>query len=128
MSEQAAIELEHVTIRREGRLVVDDATLEIAAGQIHIVIGPNGAGKSTLLSAVLGQTPFTGEIRMNLKGSGLIGYVPQSFVADRTLPITIGEFLALSRQKWPVCLGVRPATRDPQDGSKVRRAAATAPR
>jgi zinc transport system ATP-binding protein len=111
MSETTAIELEHVTIRREGRLVVDDATLAIAAGQIHVVIGPNGAGKSTLLSAVLGQTPFAGEIRMNLTGSGLIGYVPQSFVADRTLPITIGEFLALSRQKWPVCLGVRPATR-----------------
>ena len=112
MSDQPAIELAHVTIRREGRLVVDDATLEIAAGQIHVVIGPNGAGKSTLLSAVLGQTPFAGEIRMNLVGSGLIGYVPQSFVADRTLPITIGEFLALSRQKWPVCLGVRPAARE----------------
>jgi zinc transport system ATP-binding protein len=109
--ETAAIELEHVTIRRDGRLVVDDATLAIAAGQIHVVIGPNGAGKSTLLSAVLGQTPFAGEIRMNLVGSGLIGYVPQSFVADRTLPITIGEFLALSRQKWPVCLGVRPHAR-----------------
>ncbi|MFT3692180.1 MAG: ATP-binding cassette domain-containing protein [Kofleriaceae bacterium] len=105
----AAIELEHVTIRREGRLVVDDVSLEVNAGTIHVVIGPNGAGKSTLLSAVLGQTPFAGTIKQHFRGSGVIGYVPQSFVADRTLPITIAEYLALARQKWPVCFGVRPA-------------------
>ncbi|HUJ60621.1 MAG TPA: ATP-binding cassette domain-containing protein [Kofleriaceae bacterium] len=107
----SAIELDHVTIRREGRLVVDDASLEINAGTIHVVIGPNGAGKSTLLTAMLGQTAFAGEIRMYFRRGGVIGYVPQSFVADRTLPITIAEFLALSRQSWPVCLGVRPHAR-----------------
>jgi zinc transport system ATP-binding protein len=106
-----AIELDHVTIRREGRLVVDDASLEINAGTIHVVIGPNGAGKSTLLTAVLGQTAFAGTIKLHFRGNGIVGYVPQSFVADRTLPITIAEFLALARQKWPVCLGVRPAAR-----------------
>ncbi len=106
-----AIELEHVTIRRDGRLVVDDASLEVNAGTIHVVIGPNGAGKSTLLTAVLGQTPFAGQIKLHFRRAGLIGYVPQTFVADRTLPITIGEFLALSRQKWPVCFGVRKAAR-----------------
>ncbi len=109
MSEAAAIELDHVTIRREGRLVVDDASFDVAAGAIHAVTGPNGAGKSTLLSAVLGQTPFAGAIRRTVRGT-TIAYVPQTFVADRTLPITIGEFLALSRQRWPVCFGVtRPA-------------------
>ncbi len=111
MSNNPAIELEHVTIRREGRLVVDDACLSIAAGSIHVLIGPNGAGKSTLLSAVLGQTVFGGTIKLHFRGNNLVGYVPQSFVADRTLPITIGEFLALQRQKWPVCLGVRAPTR-----------------
>lgn len=107
----AAIELDHVTIKRDGRVVVDDACLEINAGTIHVVIGPNGAGKSTLLSAILGQTPFGGKIEINFRGAGTVGYVPQTFVADRTLPITIAEFLALHRQKWPVCLGVRPATK-----------------
>jgi zinc transport system ATP-binding protein len=111
VSTNPAIELDHVTIRREGRLVVDDACLEINAGTIHIVIGPNGAGKSTLLSAVLGQTTFAGQIKLHFRGNGVVSYVPQSFVADRTLPITIGEFLALSRQKWPVCFGVRASAR-----------------
>jgi zinc transport system ATP-binding protein len=107
-----AIELDHVTIRREGRVVVDDISLEINAGTIHVVIGPNGAGKSTLLAAILGQTEFAGQIKLHFRGSGSVGYVPQSFVADRTLPITIAEFLALARQKWPVCFGVRPAARE----------------
>ncbi|HTR49135.1 MAG TPA: ATP-binding cassette domain-containing protein [Kofleriaceae bacterium] len=107
----AAVELEHVTIRREGRLVVEDACLEINAGTIHVLIGPNGAGKSTLLAAMLGQTAFAGTIKLHFRGSGDVGYVPQSFVADRTMPITIGEFLALQRQRWPVCLGVRKAAR-----------------
>ncbi len=106
-----AIELEHVSVLRDGRTVVDDVSLAIDAGTVHIVIGPNGAGKSTLLSAVLGQVAFAGTIRMHFRKGGRIAYVPQSFVADRTLPITVGEFLALGRQRWPVCLGVRPHAR-----------------
>ena len=106
-----ALELEHVSIRRDGRLVVDDVSRAIAPATIHVVVGPNGAGKSTLLSAVLGQTAFSGAIRMHFRGTGRIGYVPQAFAADRTLPITVAEFLALSRQRWPVALGVSKAAR-----------------
>lgn len=111
MSATAAIALEHVSIRLGDRVVVDDVDLAIAAGSIHVVIGRNGAGKSTLLSAVLGQTAFTGAIRLHRRGRGPLAYVPQLFATDRTLPITIGEFLALPRQRWPVCFGVRPAAR-----------------
>ena len=108
---EAALELDKVGVRREGRPVLEDISLAINASTIHVLIGPNGAGKSTLLAALLGQIAFTGTIRQRLPEGATIGYVPQSFVADRTLPITIGELLALSRQRWPVCLGVRPAAR-----------------
>jgi zinc transport system ATP-binding protein len=37
--------------------------------------------------------------------------VPQQFQVDRTLPVTVADFLALGRQKFPVCLGVTSATR-----------------
>jgi zinc transport system ATP-binding protein len=107
----AALELEHVGVKREGRPVLEDVTLAINPSTIHVLIGPNGAGKSTLLAALLGQIAFTGTIRQRLTAGATIGYVPQSFVADRTLPITIAEFLALSRQRWPVCLGLRPTAR-----------------
>jgi len=106
-----ALELDNVGVRREGRPVLEGISLEINPSTIHVLIGPNGAGKSTLLAALLGQIAFTGAIRRRLPDGATIGYVPQSFVADRTLPITIGEFLALSRQRWPVCLGLRPSAR-----------------
>jgi zinc transport system ATP-binding protein len=43
---------------------------------------------------------------MNWVGSGAMGYVPQSFAVDPTLPVTVADFLALTRQRRPVCLGV----------------------
>lgn len=85
--------------------------LEVQAGSVHLVMGPNGAGKSTLLRALLGQVEFTGQIRLNWRGSGRIGYVPQRLDFDRDLPMTVAEFLALRWQARPVCLGASAASR-----------------
>lgn len=111
MSRPVAIELSKVTIRRAGRLVVDGASLQINQGTIHVIVGPNGAGKSTLLTAMLGQIAFAGKIDLTLRGAGVVGFVPQSFTADRTLPITCGELLGLARQQRPVCFGLAKETR-----------------
>ncbi len=107
----AAIELADVTVHRDGRLVLDVRALAIRARSIHVVIGANGAGKSTLLAAMLGEVAFAGRIALHYRGAGTLAYVPQGFVGDRTLPITVAEFLALQRQRWPVCFGIRPAAR-----------------
>lgn len=116
MTTSAAIELDDVRVVRDGRTVLASSTLSIARGSIHVVIGPNGGGKSTLLGAIVGEIEFSGSIRLRFADgggarTGRLAYVPQTFVADRTLPITVEELYALERQRWPVCLGVRPATR-----------------
>jgi zinc transport system ATP-binding protein len=77
-----------------------------------VIVGPNGAGKSTLLAALLGLIPFDGRILLNWQRSGAIGYVPQSFAVDPTLPVTVEDFLALTRQRRPVCLGLSTSTRE----------------
>jgi zinc transport system ATP-binding protein len=100
-----------VTVRRDGRVVVAAASLDVRAGELHAICGPNGGGKSTLVSALLGQIPFTGEVRRALVDRARVGYVPQSFTVDRTLPVTVVELLALTRQRLPVALGVRVSTR-----------------
>ena len=105
------LEIEGVSVARDGRTLLDDVSLAVGRGATHALLGPNGAGKTTLLSAVLGQTAFAGRIRFHWRRSGRVGYVPQGFHVDRTLPLTVGEFLALPRQRRPVCLGVRRATR-----------------
>jgi iron complex transport system ATP-binding protein len=51
-----------LTVELDGRPVLHDVDLAVAAGEWVTVIGPNGAGKSTLLRAVGGLLPFSGSI------------------------------------------------------------------
>jgi zinc transport system ATP-binding protein len=105
------LEIDRVTVRRQREALLDDVSLRVQRGSIHVVIGPNGAGKSTLLAAILGQIAFDGRIALNWAATGAIGYVPQSFAVDPTLPVTVADFLALTRQRRPVCFGVARAAR-----------------
>ncbi len=100
------IEARALSVKREGRALVEAVDLDVVRGELHVIIGPNGAGKSTTLAALLGQTRFTGTVKHRFAGSGVVGYVPQTFSVDRTLPMTVLDFLALTRQRRPICLGV----------------------
>src|ERR1700739_1898861 len=42
----------------------DGVNLRVEEGRILGLIGPNGAGKSTALNAILGLTPFQGELKV----------------------------------------------------------------
>jgi zinc/manganese transport system ATP-binding protein len=82
----SAIELEGVSIERDGHLVWSDGTFAIPAGAVVGVIGPNGSGKTTLLEMLLGLLPpTTGTLRVlgedPRRGNPRIGYVPQHYTA-----------------------------------------------
>src|ERR1700682_4538037 len=44
-------------------IAVDGINLRVEEGRILGLIGPNGAGKTTALDAILGLTPYQGELR-----------------------------------------------------------------
>jgi zinc transport system ATP-binding protein len=100
------LEVAGLTVRRDSETLLSKVSFSVRRGALHAIVGPNGAGKTTLLSAVLGQIPFAGRIVAHWNQSGRIGYVPQAFHVDRTLPVTVSDFLALTRQQRPVCFGV----------------------
>jgi zinc transport system ATP-binding protein len=109
----ALVDVADLSIARSGRDVVRGLSFAVARGSTHAITGPNGAGKSTLLMAVLGLLPFRGRVRLHFASDArVIGYVPQRFVADRTLPVCVEDFLATTRQSRPVCFGVSSRARD----------------
>ncbi|KKU81856.1 MAG: FeS assembly ATPase SufC [Parcubacteria group bacterium GW2011_GWA1_47_8] len=54
----STLTFKNITVRREGKTIVDDASLELASGEVHLIMGPNGSGKSTLLNAVMGHPAY----------------------------------------------------------------------
>ena len=59
----------------DGFLAVNNASLNVAAGDVVAVIGPNGAGKTTLFHLITGQlAPTSGTIEF--KGENLAGLAP----------------------------------------------------
>src|SRR5437868_2472212 len=47
-----------------GTVALDGIDLHVEEGRILGLIGPNGAGKTTALNAILGLTPYQGELRV----------------------------------------------------------------
>jgi putative ABC transport system ATP-binding protein len=96
----AALEARNIVKTYGSARVVDDATLDLAQGELGILLGRSGSGKSTLLMAAGGWlVPDDGSIRV--AGAGLAGPPPWerlSYVAQRfgLLPeLSVAENVAL---------------------------------
>lgn len=83
-----------------GTPILQHINLKLPAGVITVIIGPNGSGKSTLIKAILELLPYRGQIEFFGQPVPAnyhhIGYLPQRFSFDRTIPITVYELLILS--------------------------------
>jgi len=99
-----SITFREVGLELPGTRILHDVDFAVEAGSVHCIIGPNGGGKTSLIRCLLGQMPHTGTISIEWRGGATtIGYVPQLLDFDRTLPVTVEDFMAL------VCERRRPA-------------------
>src|SRR5262245_15779172 len=101
-----SIEFDRVNLTLGNTAILQDVSFTVEAGTIHCIVGANGGGKTSLVRALLGQMPHTGRIGIRWRDGRVIGYVPQTLDFDRSLPITVLDFMAMTSQRRPVFLGV----------------------
>jgi zinc transport system ATP-binding protein len=101
-----SITFAHVGLTLGNTRILDDVNLTIRAGTIHCIVGANGGGKTSLIRSLVGQMPHTGRIDIAWQPCRVIGYVPQTLDFDKSLPITVLDFMAMTSQRRPVFLGV----------------------
>ncbi len=101
------LEVSDLAVTLGRNIILENVNLKVKRGHIHALIGPNGAGKTTLIRSVLGGMPHTGKILFKFIGDGTIGYVPQFLDFDRSVPITVFDFMSLMLQDFPLFISRR---------------------
>ena len=98
---------ENLTVRRDGRAIVDGVDLEVRRGEFVGLIGPNGAGKTTLLKAAIGLLPATGSVHLQespleslkaVERACRVAFLPQDH--EIAWPVKVRHVVALGRQPW----------------------------
>lgn len=89
-----AIRIQELQVRRGGKLVLPDVSLELPSGRVIGLLGPSGSGKTTLMRAIVGvQIVESGSVEVLGLPAGSpplraqVGYVTQapSVYADLTV-------------------------------------------
>lgn len=103
-----ALEVRGATVSVGRTTILDDADLELQAGEVTIIIGPNGAGKSTLLAVAAGERrPQTGQVVIG--GTDITQLSVKELAKQRAVmpqdtavafPFTVREVVAMGRTVW----------------------------
>ncbi|MFM7427270.1 MAG: metal ABC transporter ATP-binding protein [Elainella sp.] len=114
---ETVLAVDRLTVYRETYQAVEGVSFQLEAGTDVAIVGPNGAGKSTLVQAILGILPYQSG-RVEILGQRLsptgrlpvpvrqqIAYLPQNFLFDRRIPMTVTELVGLGWDRlgpsWP---------------------------
>ncbi len=105
------LDVQHITVRYNGRVALDDITFHLHEGERVAVVGPNGAGKSTLFKVVAGVLqPSAGEVNIfgsRPRGHICIAYIPQRSQVDWNFPVSVADVVMMGRSaklgplNWP---------------------------
>jgi len=105
----SAVGLSHVSKRFPGVLAVDDVSVEVLVGEVHVLLGENGAGKSTIVGMLAGlQEPDGGHltvagqrVRLATPAQSLAGGIATVFQHAMLVPtLTVFENLTLGAPWW----------------------------
>ncbi len=75
----AELDIDKLTLRFGGLVVLDGVSLSVERGELLALIGPNGAGKTTVFNCISGIYPGGGAIRF--RGENIAGKKPHDVAA-----------------------------------------------
>ncbi len=98
----AAVSIRGLEFGYDGRSVLADVDLDIAAGDFVSIVGPNGSGKTTLLRLILGLLrPRRGTVRVfGLPPDRVrrrMGHMPQRVQLDPQFPVNVEDVVLMGR-------------------------------
>jgi zinc/manganese transport system ATP-binding protein len=89
-----AVVVEDLTVSRQRHPAVHHLSGRFEQGSLTAVVGPNGAGKSSLLQALAGELPVAGgRLHVDPALRRRMAYLPQGSAVDRSLPLTVRDFV-----------------------------------
>ena len=91
------IQAKDLCVKRHNKNILENVFVNVKKNDFITIIGPNGAGKSVLLECLMGSfVPDSGEI---IKKNNLsVGYIPQNFNPESSMPISVKRFLTLKKK------------------------------
>jgi zinc/manganese transport system ATP-binding protein len=104
---ETVLTVEGLNVYRGTYQAVKNVSFTLKAGTDTALIGPNGAGKSSLVKAILGivprhsgsiallSQPLDRSVHLHARLRQQIAYLPQNFMFDRGLPMTVAEMVDL---------------------------------
>jgi len=104
MNNDIAVLLDHIWVRYNSSIILEDITIHVRREEIVSIVGPNGSGKTTLLKTIIGFTkPFRGRVEVlgtspeKVKNTGRIGYLAQGSQYDANFPVSVFDVVAMTR-------------------------------
>lgn len=101
------IKVDSLSVKIEGKEIINDISFSAQSGENISIIGPNGAGKTTLLKAMAGLIDFSGQIKIgghdskeisNIEMGSKLSFIPQG--SDIDGGFTVRSFVELSRYPY----------------------------
>jgi len=91
------VQAENLYVTRHNKNILENVFVNVKKRDFITIIGPNGAGKSILLECLMGSfSPDSGKV---IKKNNLsIGYIPQNFNPESSMPISVKRFLTLKKK------------------------------
>ena len=91
------IQAKDLCVTRHNKNILENVSVKVKANDFITIVGPNGAGKSILLDCLMGSfLPDSGGI---IKKDNLsMGYIPQNFNPESSMPISVKRFLTLKKK------------------------------